>query len=223
MSRGRSSALEPESTNPSAEQDRDEPYGNYARTRYCDRTRVGQLCIAVLSVSHHECTILSQIDQRTLKRQTAERHESHTSDCGGTPIEARVMARHAYCKLHKCDVIIDYNDYHAKLEMQLTVNAKEGPMPPHWKKVAALRRWLPHYDAVLLLDMDMIVVEWSFSVYELLAGITGDQGALFPAMFSGFVLCKASRWGFRLVDAWWWYGTAPGCRCVRLLFHITFI
>lgn len=110
---------------------------------------------------------------------------------------------HAYCKLHKCDVIVDYNDYHAKREMQLRVKAKvtEGPMPPHWKKVATLRRWLPHYDAVMLIDMDVILVDWSLDVYDLLAEMTGDQGAFIPDMTAGFVMVKSSKWGFRFVDA----------------------
>ena len=81
-------------------------------------------------------------------------------------------------------------------------------MPPHWKKVAALRRWLPHFDAVLQMDMDTVWVDFDASVYDLLhetATVTFNGG-------TGLLMFQRGEMSRCLADSWWYHGTSPGCR-----------
>jgi hypothetical protein len=90
-------------------------------------------------------------------------------DKGSDMLSKRILARHGLCAMYGCDVIIDYNDYTKNRTMWLSDHGKHkvGPMPPHWNKVAALQRWLPHFDGILQMDMDTIWVDFNTSVYDL--------------------------------------------------------
>eukprot|EP00804_Cyclotella_cryptica_P017219 CCRYP_013148-RA/>CCRYP_013148-RA protein AED:0.37 eAED:-0.88 QI:0/0/0/0.5/1/1/2/0/278 len=174
------------------------PFSDYVWGRYC---KAGSPCIALLSAAEHG-SILSRIDPRTLKeRSVADGEES---------LRNRILAREAYCAVHGCDTIIDYNDYHKNRTMWLSDhgNYRVGPMPPHWKKVVALQRWLPLFDGIILLDMDTVLVDFNTSVYDMY----NSTASVMTNGNVGFVIFRRGEMSNCVVDSWWYYGTSPGCR-----------
>ena len=127
--------------------------GDYTWSRYC---RATSPCIALLSASHHN-GISSTINQKTLMTNTQVKSTKETA-AKETSLKHRILLREGYCAIYGCDVIIDYNNYNANQTMWLSDYGKHkvGPMPPHWNKVAAIQRWLPHFDAVVWMDMDIV-------------------------------------------------------------------
>jgi hypothetical protein len=89
---------------------------------------------------------------------------------------------------------------------------KVGQMPPHWNKVAALRRWLQHYDGILQMDMDATWISFNHSVYDLYR----DTRNIFAAWGGPeLVMIKNVEMSHCVVDSWWYHGTGPGCRYVK--------
>lgn len=175
--------------------------GDFTWYRNC---REKSPCIALLSASHHE-GIVSEVDPKTL---LSNGHGSNIGAHGS--LEKRILLRQGYCKIFGCDVIIDYNQYNRNRSMWLSDygKSKVGQMPPHWNKVAALQRWLPHFDAILLMDMDTIWVDFSSSVYNLYEATS----TIYFNGGVGLVLIKKGIISNCVVDSWWYYGTSPGCR-----------
>ena len=120
------------------------PFGDYIWSRYC---KENSPCIALLSASRHE-GINSLIDPRTLLNRNVNAKNNRNAT---TSLNNRILLREGYCAIYNCDVIIDFNAYNENETMWLSDHGKHkvGKMPPHWNKVAAIRRWLPHFDAVL--------------------------------------------------------------------------
>ena len=182
------------------------PFSNYSWSQYC---RNKKPCIALPSASHHG-GINSVIDPQSLCIKTI--NDASDIEKASAVLESRILLRHGYCSMHSCDVIIDYNQYHQHRTMWLSDHGKYkvGPMPPHWSKVAALKRWLPHFDAVLPIDMDPTWVDFNISVYDLLKTtstiFTDIEGGTAIALF------KRGEMTHCIVDSWWYYGTSPGCR-----------
>ena len=117
----------------------------------------------------------------------------------------RVLMREGYCAMYGCDVIIDYNDYSSNRSMWLSNHGKHkvGQMPPHWNKVAALQRWLPHFDAILQLDMDTTWVDFGTNVYDLY----NSTSSIFFNGQVGLIMIKRMEISHCAVDSWWYYGT----------------
>eukprot|EP00038_Savillea_parva_P012058 m.201940 g.201940 ORF g.201940 m.201940 type:complete len:481 (+) comp21637_c0_seq1:239-1681(+) len=193
-----------------------DPFDDFERTSYC-RDRGTEPCIAVLSAFHRGCSLTTEVQQRSLQWKSTPASEL-TADCSDTLLGTRMLARHAYCRVHGCDVIFDYNQYNKKRVMPLLAQGRvqHGRMPPHWNKVASLRRWLQHYDAVLLVDMDIVIVDWAFDIKSMLASMSDEQGVCAPGIGQAqFQLFKANAWGHTTADIWWFYGTSPGCRYTK--------
>lgn len=186
--------------------DTESPYNDFTWGKYCkDKSP----CIALLSASNHE-GIISKIDQRTLTNKHIPKSEANKAE---DSLRNRILVRHGYCAIHGCDVIVDYNDYTKNRTMWLSDHGKHkvGPMPPHWNKVASLQRWLPHFDAILQMDMDTVWVDFNTSVYELYESTP-------TVFFNGspeLVLVRRGEISNCIVDSWWYYGTSPGCRYVK--------
>ena len=182
----------------------DAPYSDFIRHRYC---KGKSPCIALLSASHHQ-GIGSEIDQRSLKQKTVS-HQDQTN------IKNRILVRDGYCAIHGCDVIVDFNDYHKNRSISMWLSDfgkhKVGQMPPHWNKVAALQRWLPHYDGILQMDMDSTWVLFNESVYDLF----DDTSTVYTVGSPELLLFKKGDMSHCIVDSWWYYGTSPGCRYVK--------
>lgn len=174
------------------------PDTDFIRHRYCkDKSP----CIALLSASRHE-GIGSEIDQRTLKKRVGAQNQTNHKN--------RILVREGYCAIHGCDVIVDFNDYHKTRSMWLSDYGKHkvGQMPPHWNKVAALQRWLPHYDGILQMDMDSTWISFNDSVYDLFH----DTSTIYTSGTPELILFKRGEVSQCVVDSWWYYGTSPGCR-----------
>ena len=127
---------------------RETPFGDdYIWSRYC---KLNSPCIALLSASHHE-GINSLVDPRTLLKSAIYDSDVKNKKKAATSLNNRILVREGYCAIYNCDVIIDFNAYNTNQTMWLSDHGKHkvGPMPPHWNKVAAIRRWLPLFDAVL--------------------------------------------------------------------------
>ena len=181
----------------------DSKYDDFTWSRYCEN---GSPCIALLSAADHD-GIVSKIDQYTLRKQT-KRYETRQE--AKVDLRRRVLVREALCAIYKCDVIMDYNDYHANKTMWLSDHGKYkvGQMPPHWNKVAALKRWLPHYDGILLMDADSVWVDFGTNVYDLY----DSTSTLLFNKAPELIMIKRGEISRCVVDSWWYYGTAPGCR-----------
>lgn len=162
-------------------------------------------CIAILSASHHG-GVRSTIDQETL---SSVQSRGASTDARSS-LRQRILLREAYCVIHGCDVVVDFNDYHENRTMWLSDHGghRTGPMPPHWNKVAAIRRWLPRFDAVVLMDMDAVWVDFNLSVHELFNATSTIYSNGNPEL----VLFKREEVSQCIVETWWYYGTGAGCR-----------
>lgn len=177
-----------------------DPFNDYVWSQYCKGKRP---CVALLSAAHHG-GIKSLIDPRTLaRRDPAPSIESDNQ-------RMRILVREGYCAIYGCDVIIDYNDYARNRTMWLSNHGthKIGAMPPHWNKVAALQRWLPHFDAVVQMDMDQTWVDFNTSVYDLY----DSTSTIYHKGSPELIMIKNVEKSHCVVDSWWYYGTSPGCR-----------
>ena len=83
-------------------------------------------------------------------------------------------------------------------------------MPPHWNKVASIKRWLDYgiYDAVIWLDIDTIFNDFSTNIYDIFDDTEGVRHQGNPA----FILFRHGDVSRCVVDNWWSFGTSPGCR-----------
>jgi len=161
-------------------------------------------CIALLSASDHD-GVSSSVDQQTLQKYNrqpnAMAHES---------LNNRILLREGYCAIYQCDSIIDFNHYNRNKTMWLSKRGghEVGPIPPHWNKVSALKRWLPHYDGILLMDMDTTWVDFNSSIYDLYNVTKSIYSNGNPEL----IMIRRSEVSNFIVDTWWYYGTSPGCR-----------
>mmetsp|Transcript_8602 Transcript_8602/g.14944 ORF Transcript_8602/g.14944 Transcript_8602/m.14944 type:complete len:445 (+) Transcript_8602:126-1460(+) len=182
----------------------DHLFSDFMWSKYCKADQVP--CIALLSASHHG-GIVSKVDPRSLLK----RH-SNNDDQAQINLRRRILVREAYCAIHLCDVIIDYNQYHENETMWLADHGKGkvGQMPPHWNKVASLKRWLSYgiFDAVLLLDMDTVIVDFDTSIYSMYESTPTVRFPGNPA----YMLFRRGDVSRCIVDSWWYFGTSPGCR-----------
>ena len=174
------------------------PYDDFIRSKYCiDKSP----CIAMLSASNHQ-GIRSEVNQVTLAKHSI-------SDQDSSIIQKRILVREGYCAIYFCDVIIDFNKYNENRTMWLSDSGKHkvGPMPPHWNKVAALQRWFPHYDGILLMDMDSTWISFNHSIYDLYdETVTINYNGGGPEL----VMFKKHQISWAIVDSWWFFGTSPG-------------
>lgn len=194
-----STSKKTESTNTAPPED---PDNDFIRKSYCNSRSP---CIALLSASHHG-GITSLIDPKTLSKRS-------TPHLDTSILHKRILVREGYCAIHQCDVIIDFNDYTKNRTMWLSDSGKHkiGQMPPHWNKVAALRRWLPHYDGILQMDMDSTWISFNHSVYDLFH----DTSNVFSNGGPELVMFKTVEMSHCVVDSWWFHGTGIGCRYVK--------
>lgn len=179
------------------------PYDDFIRSKYC---KVRSPCIAMLSASNHQ-GIKSEVNQVTLAKHSI-------ADQDPSVLQKRILVREGYCAIHLCDVIIDFNRYNENRTMWLSDSGKHkiGTMPPHWNKVAALQRWFPHYDGILLMDMDSTWISFNHSVYDLYdETVTIHYNGGGPEL----VMFKKHQISWAIVDSWWFFGTSPGCRYVK--------
>ncbi|KAL7530109.1 hypothetical protein ACHAWF_003245 [Thalassiosira exigua] len=183
--------------------------GDYTWSRYCKSSKLSP-CIAILSAAHHG-GVASTIDQKTLSVRNSQNVQF--AEAATNSLQQRILLREAYCAIHSCDIIIDYNNYHKHRTMWLSDHGKHkrGGMPPHWNKVAAIQRWLPHFDGVLLMDMDTVWVDFNTSVYDLFNATTTIYSNGDPEL----VMFKRGEMSRCIVDKWWYHGTGPGCRYVK--------
>lgn len=181
--------------------------GEYDRQSYCAGRRP---CIALLSTTNR-AGVVSPIDPRTL----TSRGGLHYNNESSLNLRRRVLVRNAYCAAYHCDVIVDYTDYSLNRTMWLSNHGKHrvGPMPPHWNKVAGIKRWLDYgiYDAVVLLDMDSVLHDFSTNIYDIL---DDTKGMRYPGNPS-FVMFRHGDVSRCVVDNWWSFGTSPGCRYLK--------
>ncbi len=70
-----------------------------------------------------------------------------------------VANKECYCKLHGYDFILD-SRYHVEGMSYAgkEMNERQG-ITAHYNKPFLIRKWLPHYDWVLWLDMDAFVID----------------------------------------------------------------
>ena len=185
-----------------------EGYDDHLRVRRCKHD--GTACVALLSAAHHG-GLGSQVSPRHIGKIKQQHEFSEESKLN---LRRRILLRVGYCTLYDCDVIIDYNQYNANRTMWLSNHGHHQikPMPPHFNKVASLRRWLPHYDAVVLLDMDTIWVDFSMDVRHIVQNtptIRSHGNAV------GWLLFKRCTISYEVAEAWYYWGTMPGCRYVK--------
>lgn len=182
-----------------------DPSDDFVWSRYCKKGK--SPCIALLSAAHHG-GVISKIDP---KNPTVERTPPKPDVLLASNIQAkRILMREGYCAMYGCDVVIDYNDYRGNRTMWLSDHGKHkvGRMPPHWNKVAALQRWLPHFDAILQLDMDTTWVDFNTNVYDLY----NSTSSIYVNRGVGLIMIKRMDISHCIVDSWWYHGTSPGCR-----------
>ncbi|KAL7539390.1 hypothetical protein ACHAWF_006395 [Thalassiosira exigua] len=186
-----------------AQEVEDRMFNDFTWSRYC---KAGQApCIAILSATHHG-GIVSTIDPRTLKNRI------NPDNSAQDHLRRRILVREAYCAIHSCDVIIDYNDYTKNKTMWLQDHGKGkvGKMPPHWNKVASIKRWLSYdiFDAVVWLDMDTVLTDFATSLRSM---YDSTPNVRFPGQ-PQFIFLRQGEVTRCVVDSWWYFGTGPGCR-----------
>ncbi len=77
---------------------------------------------------------------------------------------ARVFGEHVankecYCKLHGYDFILDSRHHVEGMSYAgKEINEEEG-ITVHYNKPFLIHKWLPHYDWILWLDMDALIVD----------------------------------------------------------------
>lgn len=178
-----------------------DPNNDFVWSRYCKK---GQSpCIALLSAAHRG-GITSKVDP---KNPVNKRQPSESEVLVGAENQARrILMRQGYCAMHGCDVIIDYNNYSKNRTMWLSDHGKHkvGQMPPHWNKVAALKRWLPHFDGIVQMDMDTTWVDFNTSIYDLY----NSTSSIYFNGGVGLIMVKRMDISHCIVDSWWYHGTS---------------
>ncbi len=88
-----------------------------------------------------------------------------TQDRRGSSFEgARVWGEHVankecYCKLHGYDFILDSRHHVEGMSYAGKEINEEKGITVHYNKPFLIRKWLPHYDWILWLDMDAFIVD----------------------------------------------------------------
>lgn len=117
-------------------------------------------------------------------------------------MERVIRNRKVYCKIHHCDLIVGNN-------------LIDKSRPTAWSKLLVAKRYLPRYDYLFYLDMDMVIMNMSKSIVDYIsyaraleATKPGDSyDFIMPQDWSGpntgAWLVRNSSWSVQfLSDAW---------------------
>ncbi|CAM9586597.1 unnamed protein product [Scytosiphon promiscuus] len=81
-----------------------------------------------------------------------------------------------YAKTHGYDLIIDSRNHVDGMGFYTNGDGDRGGTNVHFNKPYLIRKWLPHYDWVLWLDMDTLVVDMARPIEKFIEEIGGQDG-----------------------------------------------
>ncbi|CAM9761331.1 unnamed protein product, partial [Ectocarpus sp. 4 AP-2014] len=81
-----------------------------------------------------------------------------------------------YANTHGYDLIIDSRNHVNGMGFYIDENGHRGGTNVHFNKPYLIRKWLPHYDWVLWLDMDALVVDLAKPIEKFIEEVGGQDG-----------------------------------------------
>eukprot|EP00667_Euglena_gracilis_P014566 EG_transcript_15099 len=112
---------------------------------------------------------------------------------------AAVHSKRCYAALHGYRFILD-------------TSPRTHERTPHWSRVLVLQRYLPHFDWILYLDIDTMMVNASITLEHFLLSpyVTPNVHLILSEgdhVNSGGFFLRRSSWSMHFLRDWWQYGT----------------
>ncbi|CAM9339605.1 unnamed protein product, partial [Phaeothamnion confervicola] len=115
-----------------------------------------------------------------------------------------------YARRHGYDLIVDYRNHVDGMGFYVDpATGERGPTNVHFNKPWLLRKWLPHYDWVLWLDLDTLVLDMERPIETFIDALGPENHILLPQeqmsvyFFSAYaLLLRNSPEALAMVDDW---------------------